>query len=161
MAKQRGDQSTFDILEDWTPPVIVERYEDERVRTSSLRNKVARAVAETLRESGMDRDEIAAAMSEWLGEEVTKNMLNNYASEAQADHTIPHLRLLALIHVTGDLRLLQVGAELFDFIVVERRFLKWVHLGMKAERRESIRKAVDEVDREFDSMLREVRRGLQ
>jgi uncharacterized Zn finger protein len=143
MAKRRGDHDTFDILEDYTPPVIVERYDSERVRTATLRSKLARAVAETLNDSGMDRDVIAADMSEWLGEDVSKNMLNNYASEAQVDHTIPYLRLIALVQVTGDVRLMQIGADMFDYIVVEKRFLKWVRLGMKADRRETIHKAAD------------------
>lgn len=158
MAQQRGDNMTLDILRDYSPPEIVKRYQEERVRTSTLRAKIARAVAETLHDSELSRDDLATAMSEWLGEDVTKNMLNNYASEAQEDHTIPYLRLLALIHVTGDVRLLQIGAEMFGHIVTDERFLKWVRIGMTAERRESVHGAADEIDREFDSMLREARR---
>ena len=56
MAKTRGDQNTLDLLEDWTPPAIVKWYEEDRVRTSSLRARIARAVAETLHDYETDRD---------------------------------------------------------------------------------------------------------
>ena len=57
MAKTRGDQNTLDLLEDWTPPAIVKRQGEDQVRTSSLRARIARAVAETLRDCETDRDE--------------------------------------------------------------------------------------------------------
>lgn len=133
MAKTRGDNGTLDWLEDWTPPAIVKRYEEERVRTSSLRARIARAVAETLHDCEISRDDIAASMSEWLDEDVSKNMLNNYASEAQSDHTIPYLRLLALTHVTGDIRLLQIGAEMFGHVVADEKYMHWIRVGMEAD----------------------------
>lgn len=158
MAKQRGDRETLDLLADWTPPEVVKRYEEERVRTSTLRAKIARAVAETLHDCEPSRDEIAAAMADWLGEDVTKNMLNNYASEAQEDHTIPYLRLLALIHVTGDVRLLQIGAEMFGHVVADGKYLEWIRVGMEADRRDQAKKVQEECDREFDLALRNARK---
>jgi desulfoferrodoxin (superoxide reductase-like protein) len=158
MAKRRGDSETLDILEDWTPPEVVKRYDDTRVRTASLRAKVARAVSETLRECNMRREDIAAAMSEWLGEEVTKNMLDAYSSEAREEHTIPYLRLLALIEVTDDVRLLQVGAEMFDHVVADNKYLEWIRVGMEADRRDHAKKVQEDCDREFDIALRAARK---
>ena len=66
---------------------------------------------------------IAATKSEWLGEPVTINMLNNYASEAQVDHTISCLPLMALIHLARDVRLLQIGAEMFEQKKMQLNFL--------------------------------------
>ncbi|MBF0247005.1 MAG: DNA transposition protein [Alphaproteobacteria bacterium] len=149
---------TLDILEDWTPPEVVKRYQEERVRTSTLRAKIARAVAETLHDSENSRDDIATAMSEWLGEDVTKNMLNNYASEAQEDHTIPYLRLLALVQVTGDVRLLQVGAEMFGHVVADAKYLDWIRVGMEADLRDQATTIAEERTKEFDLALRNARK---
>ena len=136
-------------------------YDPARVRTASLRSKIARAVSETLSDSEMGRAEIAIAMSDWLGEDVSKNMLDAYASEARADHTIPFLRLLALVHVTGDVRLLQLGAEMFGHVVADAKYLAWIRVGMQADRREQADRLRQEIDREFDATLRAARtRGV-
>lgn len=147
------DTRTLDLLS-WEPPTLVERFEEPRVRATSLRSRIAKAVALTLKESGIARDEIAQRMSDWLGEEVSKNSLDAYASEARDDHTISFLRLLAIIHVTGDPRLLQLGAELFGRSVVEDRYLPWVEVGQLADKKM-------EVDRTLDAVLRMARRGAK
>jgi hypothetical protein len=157
MVKVRGDDRTLDLL-DWEPPMIVRRYDEERVRTASLRSRIARAVSETLKEAAGSREEIAEAMSAWLGEEVSVNMLNAYASEAREDHSIPYLRLLALMHATGDVRLLQMGAEMFNHVVADNRYLDWIKVGMDADRREQAAKMADELNREFELSLRAARR---
>lgn len=151
MPRRARDTETLDLLA-WEPPQLVQRYEEQRVRTASLRAKIARGVGETLREQRESREEVARQMGEWLGEDVSKNMLDAYASEAREDHTIPYLRLLALVHVTGDARLLQLGAELFDRAVIESRYLTWVEVGQLADVR-------DQVNREFDMKRRRAREG--
>ncbi|WP_456387891.1 hypothetical protein [Profundibacter sp.] len=93
MAKLRGDTHTMDLLS-WEAKPIVEAFAPARVRTSSLRSKIARAVSECMKDVEESREVLAAGMGAWLGEDVTENMLNAYASEAREDHTIPYLRLL-------------------------------------------------------------------
>lgn len=159
MAKMSGDHQTLDILTDWTPPEVVAAYAPERVRTSTLRSKIARAVAETLTDSEMTRADIAKAMSDWLEEDVSKNMLDAYASEAREEHTIPFLRLLALVHVTGDVRLLQLGAETFGHVVADAKYLAWIRVGMQADRREQAARLSQEVERDFEVSLRAARTG--
>ena len=147
MAKARGDRKTLGLF-DWEPPDIVRRFDPERVRTATLRARIAKAVSEALKDSDIKRKDIAGAMSAWLGEDVTKNMLDAYASEARGEHTIPYLRLLALVHVTGDLRLLQLGAEMFGAAVVDEKFLPWVEVGRLADRKEDIGKAFEAARRQ-------------
>lgn len=155
MPRQSRDPRTLDIFDDYTPPALVERFDEARVRTATLRSRIARAVSETLKDcTDLERADIARRMGEWLGEKVTENMLNAYASEARGDHTIPFLRLLALIHVTGDVRLLQLGAELFGHSVIEDRWIPWVEVGQLADRKE-------EIDREYDARRRHARRGIK
>jgi len=157
MAKVRGDTNTLDLL-GWQPPAIVERFDEEKVRSSSLRARISRAVAETLRDCNYGRDEIAEMMSAWLGEDVTEHMINAYASQAREDHTISFQRLLALVHVTGDTRVLQMGAELFGHTVINDKYLEWVEVGMKADRRDEARRQQEEIDRDYEASLRTARR---
>ncbi len=110
----------LDLL-DWTPPVSVARFEDRKVRAVSLYARLCRAMAASLHDAalkGKKRPAIAACMSAYLGEAVSVNMLDAYVSEARTDHTISLPRFVALIHATGDQRLLQLLAELFGWAVV-------------------------------------------
>lgn len=62
--------------------------------------RVASAVARMMEMSGMSRQEIAVRLSQLLGENVSKTMLDAYASEARATHNISASRLFALTVVT-------------------------------------------------------------
>jgi hypothetical protein len=153
------DPNTLDLFEDWTPDEVVQRFDAARVRTSTLRAKVARAVSETLKDCGRSREDVAKDMSAWLGEDVSKAMLDAYASEAREEHTISYVRLLALVHATGDVRPLQLGAELFDHVVAHTRYLNWIEVGMRADRREQAARLKEEADVGFALAIRAARRG--
>jgi len=114
------DQNTLDLF-DWQPPAIVERFSDKQVQAPTLRDRVARAVALVLNESEIPREEIARQMTEWLGEEMSVNMLDNYASQAKRDHVISAIRMFALAKVTGDYRALQLlGGEVGSVFVPKK-----------------------------------------
>lgn len=149
----KRDGRTLDLF-GWESPRLVARFEEKSVSTASLRARIARAVAATLKDIELSRETIADRMTQWLGEKVPKNMLDAWASEAREEHTIPYLKLLALIHVTGDVRLLQLGAEMFGHSVVEDRWLPWVEVGQLADRKEDIDKA-------FDTARRQARKGAR
>lgn len=152
MTRHRRDMRTPDLF-DWRPSEpLVASYPVAEVRAASLRSRLARAVSVTLRDATMDRDAIAAAMSAWLGEECSRHMLDAYASEAREEHTISYLRLLALVHVTGDVRPLQLGAELSGHVVVDGKVLPWVEVGQLAELRRRL-------DREYAAARRAARAG--
>lgn len=153
MARPR-DLKTLDMFTEWQPPEVVQRFEDVRVRAATLRQKLAMGVSETLKSADEDRDAIAAKMAEWLGEEVSKNLLDRYASQASEEHVISLLRLIALIHATGDLRILQMIAEMFGHSVVEDRFLPWIEVGQLAERKDEIVSAFDAARRNARARLR-------
>jgi hypothetical protein len=132
------DPRTLDLFEDWQPPEVVHRFDDKRVRAANLREKMAMGVAETLKGAEIDRDAIAKAMADWLGEDVSKNLLDAYASQAREDHVISLPRMIALIHATGDVRILQMIAEMFGYSVVEDRHLAWIDYGRLSERRDEV-----------------------
>jgi hypothetical protein len=135
MSKKKPSPSTLPNLFEWTPPPIVKRFDDARVRTVEIGTQLSRGVAETLR--GLDRKEVAADMSSWLGEPVSDKMLDKYASQADGAHMISLPRAVALIHATGDVRLLQMIAETIGYVVIEETWLfavKEAQLSEKMER---------------------------
>lgn len=149
----KRDGKTLDLF-GWESPRMVSRFEEKAVSTASFRARIALAVAATLKDAKLPRETIAERMTQWLGEKVTKHILDAYASAAREEHTIPYLKLLALIHVTNDARLLQLGAEMFGHSVVEDRWLPWVEVGQLADRKEDIDKA-------FDTARRTARKGAR
>ena len=96
MVRARGDSQTGDLLS-WRQEPIVAAFAPEAVRASSLRSQIARAVAETLRAASLPREVIAQQMSNWLGEDISTNMLNAYASQARDSFTCS-ARPLAVSH---------------------------------------------------------------
>lgn len=78
---------------------------------------IAAGVGRALKEDARSRAEIAWAMSELLAEDVSRWMLDAYASEAREKHNISADRFLALIAVTNrfdilDAAMRRIGAAL-------------------------------------------------
>ena len=95
---------------------------------------------------------IAKAMTEFLGEPVSKNMLDAYASQARTEHTISVPRFIALIHATHDRRLLELLAEMFGWAVIPREMLPLIRVAAIREREEELRE-------QRRALMREVGRG--
>lgn len=68
--------------------------------------RIARTVAEILKHDARDRSVIAAEMSVLLSSQVSKAMLDAYASPAREEHNISFARMLALIAVSNRFDLL-------------------------------------------------------
>lgn len=117
----RRDTMTPDLF-DWTPPAIVERFDERQIQAPTLRDRLARAVAAVLADCEIPREEIARQMTEWLGEDMSTAMLDKYASQASTQHVISANRLAALSKVTGDLRALQLLANEVGFVVVPKKY---------------------------------------
>ena len=118
MARMKKDSLTGDLLS-WQPAEITKEFNERDVRAADVGAKYAKAIGLTLNECELTRDEIAMQMSDYLNEKIGKNMLDAYAAETRASHMIPLTRLEALIHVTGDLRLISLLAAQFKNIVVD------------------------------------------
>jgi hypothetical protein len=132
---------TLDLFKDYQPQPVVDRFADEEVRAFSLRGRMSKAVAKTLEDSGMQRDEVAQAMSELLGEKITDSTLDAYASQAREQHTITAVRLAALAKVTGDSRALNTLLAEFGLIAVPAKYEALL-------RREAAREARERFERE-------------
>lgn len=141
MAKQSSDTSTIDLLSEWTPPRVAVTFEaTERVRAISFGQRISRAVSEVLRDSSRSREEIAAAMSDFLGEEMSKNMLDAYASTARESHTISLERAFALLHATGDARIFGMELSRFDYAVIPERYVGAVEDAMIEDQKEQLKR---------------------
>lgn len=141
MAKAR-DTLTPDLF-DWQPPEVAVRIPQEHVRGGPLRSQIARALSQAMSQSGKSREQIAMDMSEFLGAEITKNMLDAYASPSRDEHRIPIDRFIALIFATEGFGLLGFMAEQFGFVVVPEKYSALIELHLIDEQmeRQSQRKA--------------------
>ena len=68
---------------------------------AGLERQISLAAATILNSDLRSRERIAADMSELLGEDVSRAMLDAYASPAREDHRVSMSRFLALVAVTA------------------------------------------------------------
>lgn len=142
----------LDLLRGWEPPAATVRFEPEQVRAGTVAHQICRAVSAALRDAAKSRNEIAKAMSDFLGENVTVNMLNAYASQARENHPISMARFIALLHATADRRLLELLAEPMGWTVIPQKYLPLIELAAVRERQ-------TELARHGDALARKARQG--
>ena len=124
----------------WSPPQAALAFDESDVRGATVAARMARAVSVALRDCGKARRQVAAQMSAFLGEDVSPAMIDAYASVARDAHRISLPRFLALIHATGDRRLLHMLAEPMGWAVVERKHLVLIELAAAREQEEALRR---------------------
>ena len=146
MARDRGDRLTLDLL-NWDPPEPAVRFEEAKVRGATLGARFCRAMAAALKECGAPREDVARRMGEYLGEEVSKPMLDAYVSEARETHTINIIRFAALVHATRDMRLLSLLPDLFGFAVVDERYVSLIRAARIREKAAELDKLADAEER--------------
>ena len=140
MNKRRaGDQ--LELL-GWEAPRAAVAFDPELVRAHGLRESLCRAITAALKDAagaGRSRADIAEAMGQFLGATISKAILDAYASQGREDHTISLLRFVALVHATGDRRLLELLAEPMGWTVIERRYLPMIELASVQARQDELR----------------------
>lgn len=117
----KRDRSTLDLFKDFETKPAVPRFDEAEVRAWSSERRLSKAISRTLDDAGRSREAIAEAMSEQLGERVSKAMLDNYAAQ-EKPHAISALRLAGLVAVTGDARALNTLLAEAGLIVVEAKY---------------------------------------
>ncbi len=102
-----------------------------QVRGFDFSSRLANALGLALQECGMGREEVAARMSEALGDpKISKNILDKYSSTAATDHKITVERLYALIEATKQYWLIdELFAGPFDLHLVESEVMRKARLG--------------------------------
>lgn len=138
---RRRDSETPDLFRDFTPAPVVERFSPERVRAARASSRIARAVAEAIKQSRKSRADVAKAMSEYLGENISAAMLDQYTSTANETNNIPAHRLVALLAVTGDVRVINAALQDSPFVAIDARYEPLI-------RREMLKEAGDRIARE-------------
>lgn len=119
----RRDPNTLDLYMDYEPEAVVDRFDAADTQAWTRAGKLSKAVALALSNAPISREEVAAAMTQFMGgERVSKQLLDKYASQAAEEHSISALRLAALIAVTGDVRPLNTLLEELNLIVVPRKY---------------------------------------
>lgn len=120
--KKRRDNLTLDLWRDYTPVEVAAHIDPDVSKGGTLDVKIARVLAHAMQKSEMSRADIAEAMSEHLGQRVTENMLDSYASPARRDHKITLERFIALLEVTNRYELLAFVCEFAGFVAVPERY---------------------------------------
>ncbi|PKR90902.1 hypothetical protein CXZ10_06025 [Pleomorphomonas diazotrophica] len=145
MPKRRPVAANLDLFKDYQPAPVVERYVEGSVRAYDLAGRLSKAVAKTLEESGMGRAEVAKAMADLLQDDMSKNMLDNYASQAK-EHVISALRLFALVAVTGDPRALNMLLAPAGMIVVPAKYEPLIEREIAKEELDRLQRKINAAD---------------
>lgn len=154
MGKRRPSIDVSQLGFTFDPPVLAMGDAD----LAGLDRVIAASVAYALKDEPRSRFEVAGAMSALLDEQVTKLMLDAYASEAREGHNISAARLFALIAATQRFDLLdaimrRIGAALLvgdELITARLGHLKAQQRALTAEIRK-IEQAATPIERETRS----------
>ena len=147
---RRRDTLTIDLFKEYQPTAVVERFDGDEVKAWSLAGRLSKAIALTMEESGMARDEIAAAMSDITKTSISKATLDAYASQAKEQNQIPAVRRAALVTVTGDARALNVLLEEAGLIVIPKKY----EALLKRERARELREQCEREEKAADAEWR-------
>lgn len=121
---------------------------------AGIERRIASAIALILKDEPRSRYDVAADMSRILDDDVSKMMLDAYASEARDTHNISAGRLLAVVAVTGRYDVLRailrpIGADLIvgeEILTVELGHIR-AQQAKLAKREAEIRKIAPLIDR--------------
>ena len=148
MAKARGDKLTGDLLS-WEPPKVAPRYEETRVRAASLAGKVCRVLAEALKEDGRSREEIAIALSDYLGEAISKGSIDTWTAEAREGNNIPAYRFFALAQILGSSEMLNELLADTNMIVVDQKYQPLIERELALEKKADLEQFIASRDKEW------------
>lgn len=148
MARPSRDTLTSDLFRDYRPEPVVERFAAEDVKAWNPAVRLAKAIALTLDEAELSREEIAAEMSEVLKSTISKAVLDGYASQAR-EQAISAVRLAALVEVTGDARALNTLLESSGLIVVPQKYEALLRREKARELRERAEREEQAADAEW------------
>lgn len=109
-------------------PPVRHALPDEALRGACLADRISLAVSWALRACSLSRSEVARRISADLGQVVSVNMLDGYASQARQDHRITLERFMALIAATGQHDLLGLVCAPSGAAAVPDRYVDLIEL---------------------------------
>lgn len=100
MAKDRRDEMTGDLFS--VERLFPVQAPQELGRALDLKRQISMSMSQAIRESGKTAPEIAAVMSDLLGDdEVTTAQLYAYTAPSRTTHNISLVRWIAFVRATG------------------------------------------------------------
>jgi len=134
MIKTHPDQ--LGLFEDRLYP---DRIEVASVDLDRFRSEIKRAMSRAIRESGLDRQTIAARMAQYLGlPNLSKTTLDAYTAESKESHDISLLRFSAFVHATGAKWLFDLVVSKAGMTVLEGSEAKFAEIARLDQERRSI-----------------------
>lgn len=145
----RRDTATADLFRDYAPPPVVERFAPDQVRAARCQARVKQAMSRAMKDCGKSREQLADALTEYLGESITRGVLDQYSSPANEGANIPAYRLVALFVITGDLRLLNALLADTGAVVIDARYEPLIRREMLKEAGERITRDINAADAQW------------
>lgn len=146
MAKncQTNQLSLLDLLKDLRP-------KNNDFASFNIDLRLRDAISQAIKDCPHSRFQIAAKMSELLGVEITKSMIDSWTAESREGlYRFPACYLPAFCHVVGSLEPLRIMADLLGGYVIESRDALLTKLGkIKEEKR-----MLSEEEKAVESLLR-------
>lgn len=105
------------------------------------------AISASLKRSPKSRFEIAAQMSELVGQEISKFMLDAYSAESRETHKFPLQYLPAFVMATGDASILALLAEKCGCVALARSDMALLERGRIREEIERLEERERELSR--------------
>ncbi len=150
MKKRRSALDGAQTAFTFEPPLPARRDAD----LAGLERVIAATVARILKEDDRSRDEIAGRMSALLAEEVTRWMLDAYASEARDNHNISAARFLALVAATERFDLLDAALRRIGAAVLVGEEIHAARLGHLRAQRSAIDAEIKTAERSARPIVR-------
>lgn len=125
------------------------RERQDRPRALDLSLKIKSALGRALKECGRNAYEIAGAMSELTGREITVDALYACTAPSKPEHEISLLRFVAFVRVTGATWLWDELVEDDGLVVMQGREAYLAQLGLLQQTRRSVEDQIKALEREL------------
>lgn len=134
----------FDLLKDLRPKT-------SGSSTFNIDLQLRDAISRAIKECPQSRFQIAAKMSELLGFEITKSMIDSWTAESREGvYRFPACYLPAFCHVVGNLEPLRILADLLGAYVIEGEEALLTEIGRIQEQK----KKLSEKEKALEAVLR-------
>ncbi len=110
--------------------------------------EIANAVSAAMRKCSLSRYHIAARISELVGREITKTMLDHYAGESHESHVIPTDLVKAFCYVTGSNELKRVLLEDGEYIAAGKDAIYLIY-AKKQIKMDRLQREIEDLEKEL------------
>lgn len=137
MARKRPDDHTLDLF-DWEPPPVAEVFDAFRIKSPCDRMRISQALSAACDESGMSRDDIHAAMCEYLGYSFSRGTFDRVMAVSAEGHEFTLSKFIAFFKTVQDPRVLNAILDGTEYVAIPRKFVGAVEEAMVTEQMERL-----------------------